>query len=471
MTSDEFAACVHPREYARLILALLFAAPVTLLLLGVIYFTSGLALAAVLFVALLVWFGFEISYATLLGHWILVSEYNYPRLKHLLDEVKREIGVKTRVDMIVFEQGQFNTLLSTLFARRAIYIYSELLEQGVSDDELRWIIGRFIGHIRAKRRLGALSWMISAAEYLGVFNLFLYPYVRATVYTGDRAGLAAINGNISTAVSAMNKLMVGRQLGYSVNPEGIVRQSRRVQGSFFGFLGRLASPLPYTVARYVDLIRFSEHRFPNQYTEFATLNPAFQMAGGTNKLLHSGETFSEEERKSIAGKVGWLLAGGLAASLVLSGVWVAMLGFPFAPKHAMGDIIVENNTPESAPPYIPPPPPPPPPAPAAPEYYGSFAVSDSTGVYAHSTMNATQADADEAALQSCRSHNLAPTDCRVVGQFVGECAVIAYPQNSGSDSPWFVGYGASEDEARQDAANRCANSGYTCQVAEPACSK
>ncbi|MEQ1618092.1 MAG: hypothetical protein ABL883_07080 [Terricaulis sp.] len=321
MTSQEFARCVHPRELPRLLLALLFAVPLTLVLLAAIFLTSGLALSVVLLIAFLFWFMFEVFYASLLGNWILVSQDNYPRLNDLLIEMKQRIGVQQKIDIIVYEQAAFTSFFSMLFARRAIFITSELVAQGVTDDELRWLIGRWVGWIRAKRRLGILRYVIALVEQFPAFNLFIYPYVRATVYTGDRVGLAAIGGDISTAISTMNKLMVGREVGYSVNPAGMVRQYRRVKGSFFGFLARLFWPLPHMNARYVDLIGFAEREYPSQAEQFANMNPSFQTSGGAWPLMRS----TEKQGDGDSNAVGLSLFFGAIASAV-AGVYLMQSG-------------------------------------------------------------------------------------------------------------------------------------------------
>jgi|CXWL01.1.fsa_nt_gi hypothetical protein len=321
MTSQEFARCVHPRELPRLLLALLFALPLSLALLAAIFVTSGLALSVVLLIAFLVWFLFEVFYASLLGNWILVSQDNYPRLNDLLSEMKQRIGVQQRIDIIVYEQAAFTSFFTMLFARRAIFITSELVAQGVTDDELRWLIGRWVGWIRAKRRMGILRYVIALVEQFPAFNLFIYPYVRATVYTGDRVGLAAIGGDISTAISTMNKLMVGREVGYSVNPAGMVRQYRRVKGSFFGFLARLFWPLPHMNARYVDLIGFAEREYPSQAEQFANMNPSFQTSGGAWPLMRSTEKHGDGDSNAV----GLSLFFGAIASAV-AGVYLMQNG-------------------------------------------------------------------------------------------------------------------------------------------------
>jgi hypothetical protein len=120
---------------------------------------------------------------------------------------------------------------------------------------------------------GPAGWLIHIVQLLGFTSVFTLPYDRAMVYTGDRLALAAIGGDISTAASAMQKLLVGRQLGYSVNPVGLVEQHRQVKGSIFAFWARLASPFPHATARYVDLLAFAKRRFPDPFARFEAANP------------------------------------------------------------------------------------------------------------------------------------------------------------------------------------------------------
>jgi hypothetical protein len=194
----------------------------------------------------------------------------------------------------VYEQGNFNAfLMKFFFYRRAVFLNSELLEAGVTDDELRWLVGRFVGYLRARRQAGFWGWTIRAAQPLIVFTIFLLPYERALVYTGDRIALAIINGDIACAVAAMQKLLVGRQLGYSVNPNGLLDQHRKVKGSLFAFLARVGTAFPHTTARYVDLIGFAKERYPDQFQRFDAQNPGLPddlqqltaLPGATTPLL------------------------------------------------------------------------------------------------------------------------------------------------------------------------------------------
>ena len=272
MTNEVFLSHKHPLQRRRFALALFFAL-ILFPLIGVGLVAGTIVLVVPLF-ALLIWMTGRMLYAKFMGNCILVSELNYPRINTIGEDLKAVIGYNKPVNIFVYEQGNFNAyLFKFFFYRRAVFLNSELLEAGVSDDELRWLIGRFIGYLKARRQAGFWGWTIRAAQQLGFFNLFLLPYERALVYSGDRIALAVINGDISTAVAAMQKLMVGRQLGYSVNPSGMVDQHRKVKGSFFAFLARLAMHFPHMTARYVDLIDFAKQRYPAQYSRFEAENP------------------------------------------------------------------------------------------------------------------------------------------------------------------------------------------------------
>ena len=269
---DVFLSLKHPLQPRRFALALFFALILfPLIAAGLV---AGTVFLIVPLIAFLLWMTARILFARFMGNSILVSELNYPRIHRMGEDLKSAIGYRKPVSIFVYEQGNFNAyLMKFFFYRRAVFLNSELLEAGVTDDELRWLIGRFIGYLRARRQAGFWGWTIRAAQRLLVFNLFLLPYERALVYTGDRIALAVITGDISCAISAMQKLFVGRQLGYSVNPNGILDQHRLVKGSIFALFARLFMAFPHMTARYVDLIGFAKGRFPAQYERFEAENP------------------------------------------------------------------------------------------------------------------------------------------------------------------------------------------------------
>ncbi|HVR91408.1 MAG TPA: DUF3617 family protein [Novosphingobium sp.] len=271
LSAAEVRACQHGRQSARFVLALIvaiLALPLLLLLLAI-----SVAFLILPLIALFVWTSQETAHYYMVANSVQVGEYNYPRIQQLIDEVKRDLAVTKKIDAFVYEQGAFNAMMVKFLYRRAIYLNSEILETGVSDEEVRWIVGRFIGYWRVQQDYGAAGFVVRVMNRFIGANLLTLPFQRATVYTGDRLGLAVISGDITAAVSAMQKLLVGRLLGYSVNPLGIVEQARAIKGNFFAFLTRIGSSFPHTISRYVDLIAFASTAYDREFARFKASNP------------------------------------------------------------------------------------------------------------------------------------------------------------------------------------------------------
>jgi hypothetical protein len=327
LDNDVFYSLKHPLQPRRFALALFFS--LILFPLVAVALVAGTIFVIVPLIAFLLWLGARVLFATFMGNSILVSELNYPRVHNLGVDLRARIGYAKPVDIFVYEQGNFNaSLMKFFFYRRAVFLNSELLEAGVSDDELRWLIGRFIGYLRARRQAGFWGWTIRAAHPLLVFNFFLLPYERALVYTGDRIALAVINGDISCAVSAMQKLLVGRQLGYSVNPNGLLDQHRKVKGSLFAFLARAATAFPHTTARYVDLIEFAKERFPEQFQRFEAQNPGLPDDIRPLTALPGATTPIHGKRDPV-----WVSLTGAA---IVVGLFAVLTAFVIVPQYRNG---------------------------------------------------------------------------------------------------------------------------------------
>jgi Zn-dependent protease with chaperone function len=285
MLSDTIMdACVHPKQFSRFIISAVFSVLLfAILAAGVIgavveFADFGLGLLAViifygLLIAFVFWFGANIIYYNYVSNMIMVSDKNFPRSWGILEEVRREVGYPRKITMFVYESKHFNAWLMRLFLRRAIFLNSEILEEGVSDAEIRYIIGYFAGYLTYQRRAGIIGRIIFVAQHFFIFNLFIAAYHRAMVLSGDRLALMLIGGDINTAAMAMQKLFVGRTLGYSLNPVGIYEQRRMIKGSFFSFLARLGSFFPHAITRFVELVEFSRSNLPADFRKFEASNP------------------------------------------------------------------------------------------------------------------------------------------------------------------------------------------------------
>jgi hypothetical protein len=323
MTAATFYGYMHPTQNRRYYLALVCS--ILLFPIIAVGLVAGTIVLVVPLIAFMSWMGMRVFFAYLLGNSILASADNYPRIHTVTNDIKERLGYKKRIYVFVYESGSFNAYMRHIFFRRAIFLNSELLHAGVTDREVRWLIGRFVGYMRAREQAGVLGRIIRAAQYLVVFNFFILPYERAMVYTGDRIALADIDGDLASATSAMQKLLVGRELGYSVNPEGLIAQHRQVKGTFFGFLARVTRSFPHSTARYVDMVLFAKAFFPEQYAIFQAANPG--LPADLERLGISQRTASGEVRLVYAPR-GWAFAGATLSILLVSGVFAWRVAYP-----------------------------------------------------------------------------------------------------------------------------------------------
>jgi len=260
--------CIHPWEESRFWLGVCVTIPIIVIF---IFATGWVAIFAILGVILAAWFATQIFKAHLLGSAAEVSEDNFPEIHQLLVQVCKQLNYPEKVEVYVYQDGDVNAFLVRLFSTRLIMLPHELVV-GMSDDQTRteliWILARSVGHLKAKHlRLWLLRILIEGFENLLFLNLFLYPWERATHYTGDRIGLAAC-GDLGAALKAINKLMLGNALSGKTTLLGALKQRRRLSGTFFGWLAQSLSSHPHMTYRIASLISWSKTYNPPAYECF-----------------------------------------------------------------------------------------------------------------------------------------------------------------------------------------------------------
>ena len=269
MTDQDIKALLHPKEHRYFILSLVALIPIALIIVALVIGTFG---AILLFFALAyfgIWFGQKLLRTWYLAHSARVDEHSFPGVHRIVEEVKAELGYEKPIETFVVEEGSFNCLLMPFFQRKILIIHTGLLEEHVTGTEVKWVVARFVGSLRAKSfRLSILQALISTSEKFFFLNLLLYPYERAVVKSGDRLGLAVIDGDITSAVSAMNRLCVGARCASQISLTGIARQEKDMEG-FFGFVVRVFSSHPPLVHRYRELLNFARQTYPHRLNEFS----------------------------------------------------------------------------------------------------------------------------------------------------------------------------------------------------------
>ncbi len=273
LSQAEFAAILHPTEFSRFILALFAIGPFILIFLLLLYF---LPFRMIVFVALLLftlWFMVQIIVARMMGDMVLVTKHSFPEAYRAIVEAKHVFGYTGSVEAFVREEGTYNLFLLALFKRKFLILNSEILESG-KEDETRFLIGRFIGSLRAKhQRSHWFSIILSVAEAPKFFHFLLMPYERSLQLSGDRLGLYFVDGNVSAGVHALFRATVGQELAERVDIGDFLEQENRTAGSFFRLLARIVSPFPPMTKRIGHLVYFGIDKYPHQTkTYFTTLS-------------------------------------------------------------------------------------------------------------------------------------------------------------------------------------------------------
>jgi Zn-dependent protease with chaperone function len=140
-----------------------------------------------------------------------VNAQNSPDLERLASECKRRIQPGP-VDIFVTRSRELNAYTFGLSDIKAVVLYSALL-QVMDADELRFILGHELGHVRLGHTrlnslVGGLAGIPSSSGASLLLGMAFLGWNRACEYSCDRAGLLAC-GQPEKAISALVKLVAG----------------------------------------------------------------------------------------------------------------------------------------------------------------------------------------------------------------------------------------------------------------------
>lgn len=191
-----------------------------------------------------------------------VTPQTVPGLAALVRECAARLQVEP-VQVFVAPSHVLNAYTFGLTAPKVVVLYSSLVQM-MDADELRFIVGHEMGHVR----LGH-TWLNSLVGGMaGVPGPFLASIVlglafrwwnRACEYSADRAGLLAC-GKPQKAISALLRLTAGTA-GAAIRTSGDLQQAlQRVEAEdddLANLLGEALATHPMTVRRIEELRRFA----------------------------------------------------------------------------------------------------------------------------------------------------------------------------------------------------------------------
>ena len=223
------------------------------------------------FILFVMWFSLRLYAASFMNNTGLVTAESFPEAHQAIEEAKAYFGFDRKIEAYVYQDGNYNASLMPMLNIKVLLLNSELMRRENNTNEVRFIVGRFVGAMASKHyRFMWLQAFLDGVEKLAVFNILLYPYERALKLSGDRLGLAMIDGDIHVAVHAMMKLVVGTDIADQVNVSAFLQQGKQQDGRFFRWLGKAFSTFPHHTTRVAELIAFAEQKYPNHANTLRT---------------------------------------------------------------------------------------------------------------------------------------------------------------------------------------------------------
>lgn len=252
LSEERLQGAVHQSESSTALLAMVAIVPLAIVVV-ILSVMSALVLPIVFLLSFYL-IG-KLVEARLTGGAVEVNDQNFADIHDDIQVVSAVLGYDKEVRAFVIQDGDINAALWRVFGRRYISFNSSLVS-AMSPDERRFVIGRFIGALRARHlRFHEASALINSFERLAGLNVFILPYLRASVYTGDRFG-SLVLADQASAFSAMDKLLVGNDLANRLSTAGMTDQAMRLRQSPFRLLSIVFSAHPHMTDRYLELGSF-----------------------------------------------------------------------------------------------------------------------------------------------------------------------------------------------------------------------
>jgi Zn-dependent protease with chaperone function len=257
----------YPRERLILTITLLLV-----LLVIALTATATVCLSAVFVLVMVV-----LSYAAnrrhhraLVGQAARVTARDTPGLAALVAESAARLQVES-VEVYVAPHRSLNAYTFGLSSPKVVVLHAPLLKV-MDADELRFILGHELGHVRLGHTrlnslVGGMAGIPSPFVASAVLAMAFLWWNRACEFSADRAGLLAC-GDPRKAVSALVKLAAGADARTRADLERAFRRIEAEDDHILGELGEMLATHPMTITRIEELTDYARS---DEYRRLRTL--------------------------------------------------------------------------------------------------------------------------------------------------------------------------------------------------------
>jgi len=229
--------------------------------------------ASILFVLLAVGLAYYSSrshHQALMRGAVRVSSQQTPELVGLARECIQRLQAR-HVEIYLANSQALNAYTFGLSDPKVVVLYSALLRV-MDEDELRFILGHELGHVRLGHTrlnslVGGLAGIPSSSAASAILIMAFLGWNRACEFSADRAGLLAC-GKPEKAVTALIKLVAGPK---ALTREGLALAYRQIDAEDDTFLGNLGEAMrthPLLIRR---ITRLREYAASSEYRRLQQL--------------------------------------------------------------------------------------------------------------------------------------------------------------------------------------------------------
>ncbi len=212
------------------------------------------------------------------GSNLKVTKDNYPKIYEYLVEACRILDLQQVPELYITWGYDINAC--TIGAENPIIVLNSGLIDLCDDDEILFIIGHEVGHIKSQHMLyhlmaQVINWGIDTIPggslVASGLQFALYYWSRMSEFTADRIGLLC-RQDINVALSTMiKKAGLPRKYYDQINIDGFIQQARDFNENYTGTLNVIVKNLtirsaefPWLVDRAAKLLDWYEHGNYNQ---------------------------------------------------------------------------------------------------------------------------------------------------------------------------------------------------------------